>query len=156
MNVDWLCNSIVWSLAGFALGCVVGYLVRASHDTPTEAPLTTPERLRRRQRRESVAVAVLAFALVGSSVYFQASDNRQRDCIRAVIASQTDTQKIRSGLVEQESEATRKVISSALSAESRDAIQLAREEYARALARIDRVRRDNPVQNISPKVCGDE
>src|ERR1044072_563649 len=54
---------------------------------PTRTPegeehvMTTPERLRRRQRRETAGIAILAFGLVASTFYFKAQDNEQDECL---------------------------------------------------------------------------
>lgn len=107
--------------------------------------MTTPERLRRRQVRNDWFIAVLAILLAASVAYFRLQDDRAATCFRNYVAQQTQTSKIRSGLVEQESLATRTIISSALTAESREDIVKARAAYFTSLARIDEARDDNPI-----------
>lgn len=116
--------------------------------------MTTPERLRRRQRRESAFIAVLAFALCASVVYFDHLDENRSECLSSFIESDNDTSTVRSGLVEAESKATRKVIKAALSAESREGLLAARDEYIASLARIDMGRENNPVERFDPATCG--
>lgn len=107
--------------------------------------MTTPERLRARQRRESIALAGLALALVVFTVYFRVQASEQSRCFRAYIAQQSSTSAVRSRLVEQESLATRSIISGALTAESRADIIAARDAYFTSLSRIDKARDENPV-----------
>lgn len=115
--------------------------------------MTTPERLRRRQRRESAGIAVLALGLCASVVYFNRLDGEQDRCISAFIEADNSTGAIRSKLVERESEATRGIIREALTAKSREDIILARDAYFASLARIDLLREQNPVKRFDPAVC---
>lgn len=116
--------------------------------------MTTPERLRRRQRRESAGIAVLAFALVASVVYFDRLDDNRSECLSSFITNDNSTGKIRSKLVERESEATRNVIREALSATSRADLVEAREVYFERLGAIDALRAANPVERFDPSTCG--
>lgn len=115
--------------------------------------MTTPERLRRRQRRESIGIAILAFGLVGSVAYFDRLDAAQERCISAFIKADNDTSAIRSQLVERESKATRTIIRTALSAESREDVIKAREAWLMSLAEIDLLRDQNPVEEFDRSVC---
>lgn len=110
--------------------------------------MTTPERLRRRQRRESAGIAILAIALVVVVIYFRGQDSAQEKCLRNYIESSSATSKVRANVVERESKVTRRVISKSLTAESRRDIIRAREAYFRGLSAIDRVRDANPVQQL--------
>lgn len=116
--------------------------------------MTTPERLRRRQRRLDAFIAVLAIGLCASVFYFDDLDDDRSACLSSFIESDNDTGKIRSGLVERESEATREIIRKALTAETREDILLARDHYFESLARIDLLREQNPVERFDPSTCG--
>lgn len=154
MTVDlaWVCNSLLWSLVGLIVGVVLGYLLRTYEDT-LGGKMTTAERLRRRQIRESVGIGLLALALATAVVYFEGQDAAQERCMTAFIHADNETSTIRSTLVEDESNATRRVIRKALSAGSRQDIVAARLAYTRALKRIDAAREDNPVQEFPSGVC---
>lgn len=153
---DYLCGSLLWSGAGFSVGVFVGIAI-SDHVKNLVAKwrqtMTTPERLKRRQRIEGVALILLGVVTIAWAVQSDSRDDSQDACVQSFIQDQADTQQIRSGLVEQESEATRKVISSALSAGSRAEIEEARTEYSRSLQEIDQVRRENPVAELDPDLC---
>ncbi len=118
--------------------------------------MTTPERLRARQlqieRRErwiALFVALLCAGLVASALYARAQDQKQRECINAYISGQAETTAIRSKVVERESNATRTIISKALTAQTREEIIAARETYFSELKQIDKARADNPVNSLT-------
>lgn len=154
MTVDlaWVCNSLLWSLVGLIVGVVLGYLLRTYEDI-LGGKMTTAERLRRRQIRESVGIGLLALALATAVVYFEGQDSAQERCMSAFIHADNETSTIRSALVEDESKATRRVIRKALSASSRGDIAKARRTYSQALKRIDIMRENNPVQEFPAGVC---
>ena len=121
-----------------------------------ETHVTTPERLRarqlqieRRERRIYLLVALLCAGLVASALYFRAQDQKQRDCINSYISAQAETGALRSRLVERESDATRTIISKALTAETREALVAARESYFAELRAIDEARAANPVNTLA-------
>lgn len=116
--------------------------------------MTTPERLRRRQRRESMGIAVLALGLCASVIYFNELDENRAECLSSFIKNDNDTGAVRSALVEDESNATRAIIKAALTAESREALTAARDDYLETLAMIDRERKENPVERFDPSTCG--
>lgn len=115
--------------------------------------MTTPERLRRRQRRESFFIGILALALVGGFLYFRAQDAQQDECLSGFIKNQTETSAVRSGLVEDESQATRAIIIGVFTAETRPQVQQAFEDYRSALGVIDKARKENPVKGFPEGLC---
>jgi hypothetical protein len=115
--------------------------------------VTTPERLRRRQRFESAGVATVAIGLVLSVIYFAGQDAAQERCLSTFVNTQTETSAIRSGLVERESRATRSVITNALGAQNRRDIVRAYARYDAALKRIDAVREAHPVVPFPEGLC---
>lgn len=115
--------------------------------------MTTPERLRRRQRRESAFIAILALALVLGWLYFKGQGDAQRACLSAFVSNTSETSAIRSRILERESDANRRVIRTALRANSRDDIKRARERYDRSLRAIDQARASNPVKALPEGVC---
>lgn len=116
--------------------------------------MTTPERLRRRQRFEGSALLLLGVFTILVSIYFRAQDVEQQRCFAAFLAADNTTSTVRSDLVERESLATRAVITRALTAESREGIESAYAAYTTSLDRIDQLRKDNPVRNFSEGDCG--
>lgn len=115
--------------------------------------MTTPERLRRRQRRESAFIAVLAMLLCVAVVYFRGQDAAQDRCLSAFVETQNETQAIRSKLVERESAATRAVITAALNANGRRDVARAFRNYRVENRAIDRQREENPVRMFPEGIC---
>lgn len=115
--------------------------------------MTTPERLRRRQRRESAGIVLLAIGLVGASIYFNGQDDAQRRCISTYISVQSETNTIRANILERESVATRRAIRDGLSAQTREDVDAAKRAYTRALKSIDAAREAHPVQPFPKGVC---
>lgn len=118
--------------------------------------MTTPERLRRRQRRESAGIAVLAAGLIAAVLYFEGQDDAQRECINSYMSANSQTSALRSKLVERESQATRRFLLNATDPEkvqTREQFRKVRATYAKAIASIDEAREANPVQPFPEGVC---
>lgn len=148
---EYIALELVWSIVGFLLGYGAGWL---TSDLVKEGlTMTTPERLRRRQRIESAMIAVLAVCLVAATLYFSARSDRQQACMRAFIDSSSDTQEIRAELNERESEATQRVIQTGLSVKSAEELIAVREQYNRSLSQIAKARKANPVERFSADEC---
>ena len=64
--------------------------------------MTTPERLRRRQRFESLGIAVLCLMLVGSTLYSAREDQQQNKCLTDQVTKLTDSLTFRTGLTQQD------------------------------------------------------
>lgn len=108
--------------------------------------MTTPERLRRRQRRESIFIAVLTIALVTMAVVYRVREAADDRCIDAFIENQTETSKVRSNLVERESQATRAYLHGAGDIKSRADFEALIAAYDDEIAAIDAERQANPVK----------
>lgn len=115
--------------------------------------MTTPERLRRRQRLESFGIALLAVLLVAATLYFKGVSDAQQACLRNYISFSSHTSAVRARLLDEESAATRHVIVSGLTAGSHADIERAKQQYDDAMQQIDRARAANPVQPIPKGVC---
>lgn len=115
--------------------------------------MTTPERLRRRQRINDIGIALLAGLLLFAWFYFQGRADAQDHCLTNYISTNSETSKVRSALVEQESKATRDIILNGTAAKSREEFKKARDQYVSALKAIDRARDENPVQPFPKGVC---
>lgn len=115
--------------------------------------MTTPEKFRRRQRLEGAGLLVLGAFTVLVSVYFNAEDRQQQECIREVVSDIQSNYEARSHISTREFAATREIISRALTAETRAAVIEAREDYFRSIRGIDRDRKRNPVPQFPLGEC---
>lgn len=118
--------------------------------------MTTPERLRRRQIRNDWFIAIVAACLVLAFLYFQGQADAQKKCLTNYISTNSETSKLRSGLVERESKTTRRFLLDATDPErttTREEFLKVRATYKRSLAAIDRARDENPVQSLPKGVC---
>jgi hypothetical protein len=149
-------SSLAWSLLGFLAGFAVGTIAAkrgTNDDVKDEDTVTTPERLRRRQIRNDISIAIIVIAIAGGAFYFDRSDDRQRNCLSTYVEQSAVTSKARGAAVAAESEATRDVIRSVLEAKSPPEVQAAYARYRKALERIDERRADNPVPTFPKGVC---
>lgn len=117
--------------------------------------MVTPDRLRRRQRREALLIAVLAVALAGGWVYFRDRTETILECVVEYAETDSATDQARSYITERESEATREVIRAALRAERSSDIVSARNRYDARLERIDEAREANPVARFDVESCSE-
>jgi hypothetical protein len=108
--------------------------------------MTTPERLRRRQRREGVAVIVIGVLLIFQGWYFQNEDQDQRDCTREQIQQLVETLEKRGGLAQRESDNTASVLLTASEATNGDEVAEALQEYRVESAKIKAARAANPIE----------
>lgn len=118
--------------------------------------MTTPERLRRRQRIESTFIVILTIALVAAALWFNGQASAQQTCLSTYISINSQTTKIRSDLVSRESKTTRKFLLDATDPDkvkTREEFQKIRARYKRSLASIDAARAANPVQPFPKGVC---
>lgn len=147
--MTYLADSVAWSGFWLVVGYCLGFIAPISKD----AHMTTPERLRRRQRRESAGLALLAILLCVSVVYFRGQDEAQDRCLSTFVETQNETSAIRSKLVERESQATRTVITAALRADSRRDVERAFRNYRIEIRAVDRLRDENPVRMFPGGLC---
>lgn len=115
--------------------------------------MTTPERLRRRQRRESAFIAILAFALVAVVLVYRAREAADDRCFDAFLRNQSETSQIRSELVERESEAISDAIHGAGSVTTREEFQALIDTYDERRAAIEQERKDHPVVPFTRETC---
>jgi hypothetical protein len=95
--------------------------------------MTTPERLRRRQRIEGTFIALIGIFLVLSSLYSRHQYSTQRDCMAVNFGQLTDSLTARADLAAREAKVSR-LESEATRLESRANNQF----YKRAFAATDR------------------
>ena len=115
--------------------------------------MTTPERLRRRQRLESAGIAVLALMLVLAAVWFNGQTSAQQRCLSTYISINSKTTAVRARLLAEESRTTRSFLLDATEAKSRAQFMHVRARYAKSLQAIDRARAANPVPPFPKGVC---
>lgn len=115
--------------------------------------MTTPERLRRRQRRESIFIAVLAAALCVVVFVYRAREAADDRCFDAFLENQSETSKIRSELVERESRAVRDVIHGSGMVASREEFERLIATYDARLAAIDAEREAHPIVPFTRETC---
>lgn len=129
--------------------------------------MTTPERLRRRQRREEILLIVLGILVGLTAIYFHGEDVKQRECIAENTAALNTVLTKRGELAEQESAAnqaesstTRKLIIDAFASDSRQeafaAFKKAQDGWAeidKDRKRIARQRDANPIPDFPEGTC---
>lgn len=129
--------------------------------------MTTPERLRRRQRIEGlILIAIGVFSLLQFN-YFHGQDDKQRACLADVVREQNEVLTLRGDLSKQDSDinadesaATRtlivKVFAATDSEGARAAFAEAQHKWADIDARRDEVtaaRRANPIPDLPAGTC---
>lgn len=129
--------------------------------------MTTPERLRRRQRREEILLIVLGILVGLTAIYFHGQDVKQRECIAENAATLNTVLTKRGELADQESRAnraesaaTRQLIIDAFASETRQeafaAFRRAQEGWAEVdkdRQRIARQREANPIPDFPEGIC---
>lgn len=129
--------------------------------------MTTPERLRRRQRIEGVFLVVIGVGTLLQFNYFHHQDQDQRDCLYDVIAAQNAALTARGDLAQQDSEinasesaATRGLIvdvfASKSSEEARDSFEKAVKQWAEVddrRAEVKKKRAENPIPELPEGTC---
>jgi hypothetical protein len=130
--------------------------------------VTTPERLRRRQRREEILLIVLGILVGVTAIYFHGQDVKQRECIASNTADLNSVLTKRGELAAQESRvnaaesaATRQLIVDAFASKDRQeafaAFRKAQhgwEQVDKDRKRIVRKRAANPLPDFPAGVCG--
>lgn len=107
--------------------------------------MTTPENIRRRQLVQGVILVALGLATILMAAYFQGRNDAILNCFQNYVSTQGEATRVRSIAIDEESKATREVITSALSADSPAQLDRAREDYFQHLEKIDALRKNNPV-----------
>ena len=113
--------------------------------------MTTPERLRRRQRIEGVFLIIVGLAVVVSSLYFRHQDQQQRSCLTSTVGGivdalnargeiatrQAQVAKRESNVARLESNATRRLFREGFAAEDQAALFAAYGQYRITLSVVD-------------------
>lgn len=116
--------------------------------------MTTPERLRRRQRMEGAILVIVAVLMVAQAFYFNLQDKAQRDCLQRNLRDFSTALRVRADLSEDDSQAKTNVIM-AVARASGDAgkTQTALDAFIIDQASIDQKRRETPVPPIPSGEC---
>lgn len=109
--------------------------------------------MRSRIRPLYLVAAGLFLALAAYSVSIGIEQGRLARCLGAYTRQNSETTAIRSGLVERESQAVRKIINDVFSASTPAEGRLAKRNYDARLRRIDALRAQNPVQRFNDERC---
>lgn len=141
---SYFAHAMAWSLVGLLAGIPIGYLIRLGR----EHNMLRFEKFRNRTSRQLVFGIVLLLLAVLSLV----QGFRTQRCLNDYVSTSSTVQKLRSGLVEKESTATRDIIRGAFTAQSKGDAIAAYAKYQEALARIDSARDANPVTEF--RGCG--
>lgn len=133
--------------------------------------MTTPERLRRRQRIEGAVLVLLAIFTVLQSIYFNIEDRDQRECFERKFTASSMVSGLRADLASRETAATQNVLSvyaDAVGARGGDVgkplpparlreLQVrmfeALMEFEQETDQIQRERRDNPIPPYPVGTC---
>lgn len=116
--------------------------------------MTTPERLRRRQRIEGVVLILLGVLMVLQSWHVQSNANDQRECLQGNFTALSEALDARGGLAAREGAATEAVIRAVSAADGDEAaLDEAFDAYEREQTAIDKVRADNPLPPFPPGTC---
>ena len=133
--------------------------------------MTTPERLRRRQRIEGSALIIIALLMLGQSWYFNAEDRDQRACIQQNFVELSRALDARADLTQRETSQNKALwliyaeaaglVKDDPTAElkPKDQARLQRElvaqllEYKREITEIEQERRENPLPPYPVGVC---
>jgi hypothetical protein len=107
--------------------------------------MTTPERLRRRQRIEGTFLIIIGVLMLVQALYFQHQDNVQRRCIQDQFSKLAKSYTARANINERDSKAKTKVIMGVASAPDQATVTHALQDYVVEQQQIDKDREANPV-----------
>ena len=115
--------------------------------------MTTPERLRRRQRIEGTALILLGVFTILMSLYFRGEDARQRTCLTDQFHQLSETLTTRGELVSRDSRSTTRVILDVARASDKKQVRESLDRYIAQQARLDLQRRQNPLPPFPEGAC---
>lgn len=115
--------------------------------------MTTPERLRRRQRIEGSLLVLIGLLVLLQSLWFNTEDRQQRRCLEENFSDLSVALEARAKLTQQDTESTRRVILAASTAHSRGKLRAALDRYVREQTAIQQERRAHPLPPYPPGTC---
>lgn len=122
--------------------------------------MTTPEKVRRRERLLGVGLVICGLLVAGSSYLNDKRDDAQdkefRNCITQVVGELTDSLTARSDLTEPDAKSVRELISDLLQAKSPEDSQAAIKKYNHTQADLADIRKTNPIPPFPDGTCDDK
>lgn len=119
--------------------------------------MTTPEKIRRRERLLGVGVVICGLLVALSTYLGDRRDDRQdrqfRECITTVVGGLTDSLTARSNLTEPDALSVRVLISDLLKSKSEKDSRKAIREYNQTQADLAKVRKSNPIPPFPDGTC---
>lgn len=115
--------------------------------------VTTPERLRRRQRIESFLVTVTIVLTVITGIYFNRQNQKQNECMAMQFHELSVTLNARADLTRREADAVAKVLITAANAKTGDQVAESLREYNKTRTQIAKERADNPLPKFPTGRC---
>lgn len=115
--------------------------------------MTTPERLRRRQRIEGAVLIILAICMLIQAWYFHSRDVGQRNCVANQFHQLASVQRARAELVDQDSKSTDRVITSVAQAKSKSDVQVALSMFLATQKKITAERETHKIPPFPPGSC---
>lgn len=119
--------------------------------------MTTPEKLRRRQRREGLALLFLGLAMTVTTFYDSNQRNQQKDdfqdCITSVVSDLTSSLTARQNISEPRAKSFSDLINAASQATTRAEYRKALDQYNATQARLNKVLKDNPIPPFPSGTC---
>lgn len=115
--------------------------------------MTTPERLRRRQRIEGGLIIAIGLLMLWQTWFFNERDAGQQECLQENFAALAESLDAREGLTSRESEATQRVIQDVSDSQDRATLTRAFNEFKKEQDAIEKVRKQNPIPPYPPGLC---
>lgn len=119
--------------------------------------MTTPEKLRRRQRRESAGLLILGLVMTVTTIYDSNQRDKQKDefqeCITSVVTELTDSLTARSNLTEPDARSVRELIRDLLKSKTEADSRKAISAYNATQVEIAKVRKSNPIPPFPDGTC---
>lgn len=115
--------------------------------------MTTPERLRRRQRIEGIVLILLAIFTTLQAVYFSIQNNEQNDCVATVVTKLNRNFEARAKVTQADSDVKKRAITHAFEAQTREQFLRVKAQYLAEQKRIDLERKQHPVPPLPPGRC---
>lgn len=115
--------------------------------------MTTPERLRSRQRTETRLVVATIILVFGSWAWSNHQDAKQQECVADNFSRLSAVLQARGALSQEESDATRRVLETAATATSGEPVAKALDEYLATQNDIKERRDHSPIPAFPTGKC---
>lgn len=115
--------------------------------------MVTPERFRRRQRIEGVALLILGVLTIILAIYFRAQDTAQRECVADKFSELARVLQIRGDLQQRDANSQARVILRVAKADDPSEVRSALDLYVSEQADIEAERARHPVPPFPAGSC---